>query len=485
MKSEHDEYTTMALLFFLFSQMLVCWAQQSPSCQARFPSVVLPPAGDKNIPPQMVGDWYKYRQLSEVLQQTGSINQRIRFVSIAQTVDTLTNTPAYAMTGQFVQYDIPENKTCVGHYWSGLYTEDGRLVGNVAVVEDNFVMRQGNYAVVYHDYDKMVIGYGCYGHKADGTCVTPVIWAQTRKFPGNFTAAEKAELDAIIDKAFEPYCIKATDVPLQVYNDMPDCPFLDFPDCSAKLARGLQLMNTSAMPTGNFGASGVPPPSTCQLPNSILATMSYDPTQMAGLWNGYRFKSVESGVSNSQLNWHVIGNSSLPMSSVKAQLMWMEYAVISNNVCLNGFYIGELGVNGQADGLLGPVSQAGDRVFFQLTTLYLDSHYALYYGCIIPDPASGNCRAPYVSAVTRQDPAQLSAVDKTSFDAIITPFFSKYGCSVNDIPLVGQTSNGPPCALQGSGDRCIQLSLQGLAEAIEPAPDRTATTTVKPNSYYY
>ncbi|XP_055344981.1 uncharacterized protein LOC129592863 isoform X2 [Paramacrobiotus metropolitanus] len=472
--------STRSWRFSSCSSTLICWAQQPALCQPVWPWFILPQAGDKNIPQQIVGDWYKYRQLANGLEPLGTINQKVRWTSVAQTVDTLTNTPALAITLQFAQYNIPENKTCANHYWSGLYTEDGRLVGNVAVVEDNYVMREASYGVLYHDYNKLVVAYGCYGRNPNGTCASPVVFAQTRVSPPDLTASDKAAFDAVIDQILEPYCAKATDVPLQVYNDQPFCPFLDFPDCSNKLVEGLQLINTSSQLTGNPGAAGAPPPSACQLPNSILATTSYDPTQMAGSWYGYRFKSVEGAVSNSHLNWHVIGKSSFPLSNVTAQLMWMEYVVVSSsNTCLHGYFLGALGVNGQADGLLGP--QGGDRVFFQLTTLYLDSKFALFYGCIIPDATSANCRSPYVSAVARQDASQLSAADKSSFDAIITPFFSKYGCSANDILLVGQTSNGPPCALQGFGDQCIQLNIKGLAGKVEAGSD--TSTTAKPYSY--
>ncbi|XP_055346197.1 uncharacterized protein LOC129593764 isoform X2 [Paramacrobiotus metropolitanus] len=458
---------------------------QPASCQQRFPYTILPDPGDIQVPQQIDGVWYKYRQLNQFSGATGVINDRVKWTVVASTVDTITNRSAVTLWGNFARYNMPENKTCQNHFWTGYLTDTGRHNGDVATTELHFVLKEGNGQILYHDYDKIFVEYACTGPKPDGTCSIPVIAVQTRVKPTDLSPADMASFDAVLNKLFAPYCITVDSIPKQPYtDDLPYCPFIDPPACSAANLRGLSFVKNADSSTPlNYGTTTKLLGNECRWPIAVPTddlVQSYDPTQLTGQWYAWYFLSVETDVNTLQYTWSSIDTGYLPLSNITAKSMWMEYTFLNSSGCQHGYYVGDMGINGQSEGLLGPISQTGDRVILKLNTMYFDGTYAVHYGCIVPDPVNNRCQLPFILIGARNSPLQVNEGNLRIFPKLVG-LFAKYNCFV--VPTVPYSIllDGPStsaCLFQGGTD-CVKLQIQGLQNTA-PA---NSTTTLPPASY--
>ncbi|XP_055344985.1 uncharacterized protein LOC129592867 [Paramacrobiotus metropolitanus] len=440
----------------LFIQLARSPAQKQ-RCSAQWP-VAIPPSADVNVPEKIAGIWYMYREKSR-FGSTSVFNQHVQWDIITQTVDTSTNQSAWAVTAQFAMNDAGGNRSCENHFWTGLYTVDGRMRGTMAATEDNLIMREVNLSILYHDYNKMLVAYGCIGPNQDGSCTTPLVIVQVRANLSSLSASDMDDLDSTLNTLFAAYCITANDIPQQRFDSRSPCLLIDSPDCTAKDIQGLRLL-------GNLNISDPSTPN-CRLPNAIASEAVLDPQQLTGSWSGYTAHLLGGPPYSLSIKWHSIGRSPSTSPNITSQLMWMEYFYASPGSthefrCSYGYYIGEVRSDGQLNGRVFEKSLGvpDARRVLSLSTVYQDANITVFYGCLIPNPVTGICSSWWLLAATRTSTSDFT------FHPVIDAFLSKYGACGDTRTLFASGVIASTCTSGSANDTCLQQSIPGLQEGV-------------------
>ncbi|XP_055331124.1 uncharacterized protein LOC129583372 [Paramacrobiotus metropolitanus] len=451
------------------------------SCSRRYPALINPPGGDAAA--QAAGTWFSYRQNGDVTQ-----NQNIVITSFGPTTEPFTNSSGIGTYMQLT-WATPSTGQCVNEYWTGIYANNGMQVGFDAVSTDT-INRLKAYSVLYHDYQKIMIGYGCYKPKQDGTCDTPMIWAQTRTRPDQMSASDKANFDSIINTTFQPYCITTQDLPLQTYDtSKPTCPLVNPPTCLSGLINGTALTvpsNTTAVQTTTAGTTTYGSAASAGSSNSganaciwplyipPASTFSYDTNKIGGIaWVYRQLFPLQAASVHPRYFRHVLGNSILPLTNLTGNFEWLEfvqYDNINSTQCSHGSWSGFAATNGQSVGLsFAPVPGGGEiQLPSRVVTLYYDTKYEVYYACTTPSLKPGLCDDPFVIVVGHNDPSQWSQSEKDHVDNdIVTPLFRPFGCSASDIPVQAFPSNKAPCDFIGAPS-CLNQYIAGFNDIAPP-----------------
>ncbi|XP_055340910.1 uncharacterized protein LOC129589992 [Paramacrobiotus metropolitanus] len=426
------------------------------------PAVATRQGGDD--PTQKAGTWYGYRQNGDV-----TINQQVTITNLGTTVEPLTNLTAVQQYQQST-WTTTTNSTCQNDYWTGIYVVNGMEIANGATTSDGYSVNhlKGN-SVLYHDYQKLIVEYGCKIPKKDGTCDTPLFWAKTRTRPDKLSASDKAAFDSIITTALQPYCITLAMMPLQLYDDSkPTCPYLDPPSCFASVLQG----NNATVPANfNAGQTATSTASSCKWPIYVAPKLTYDPQTVAGLWYVYRAVYLPEPTSvGMQYFWHILGSSLLPETNYTGNYAWAEYTQYndpSDTYCNYGYWTGMLVTTGQNVGFRFVTTDAGDSVLpLRSMTIYQDDKYEFFYGCSTPDLQMQTCASPFAMISARTDPSTWSQSEKDHVDNdIITPLIQSYGCAAKDMRLMPSVGSKPACALKGASS-CLNQFIAGYNELL-------------------
>ncbi|XP_055340976.1 uncharacterized protein LOC129590027 [Paramacrobiotus metropolitanus] len=443
------------------------------SCSAHYPTLAATPGGDD--PTQSVGTWYIYRKHGEV-----SINSRITVTNLGATIEPLTNLTAYQLYLQS-SWTTAANSTCQYEIWTGTYLINGMAIGNDVASRDGYSINHliGN-SILYHDYQKLMIGYGCMIPKTDGTCDTPVIWAETRTRPDQLSAGEMAAFDSIINITLQPYCVTTQDLPVQVYDDAkPSCPSIDPSSCMSTIIQGIKASVPSSNTTASVSSvafSYSSPASTCHWPVYIYPKLAYDPQTVAGLWWVYRAAfDAEPNSVGMRYFWHILGSAPLPQTPLNGNYAWAEYTQYDNpndTQCNYGYWTGMLVTTGQNVGFRFITSDSGDGIVpLRSMTIYQDDKYEFFYGCFIPNMQTQICASPFAMFSVRTDPTTWSQSEKDHVDNdIITPLIQSFGCAAKDMRIMPHPSDKAQCEWKGATP-CLNQFIAGYNELLPPVHD--------------
>ncbi|XP_055340983.1 uncharacterized protein LOC129590034 [Paramacrobiotus metropolitanus] len=422
-----------------------------------YPAVPTRPGGD--APSQKAGRWYGYRQNGEL-----TVNQQVIITNLGTTVDPLTNLAA-AQQYQQSTWTTTTNITCQNDFRTGIYVANGMEIVNDATPNDGYSVNhlRGN-SVLYHDYEKLVVGYGCRAPQKDGTCLhTPVVWSKTRARPDKLSASDRASFDRIINTALQPYCITTGMMPLQVYDDSkPTCPYVDPPSCFATILQGNNATVPANFVAGKKEKTTTAAPS-CKWPIYVASRLTYDAQKSGGLWHVYRHMYLPAPNAMGMIsNWHILGSSLFPETNYTGHYAWMEYTQYNSpsaTRCSYGYFTGMLASTGENVGFRFFTSDSGDGILpLRSMVLYHDDKYQFMYGCSTPDLKRQICASPFAMILARSDPAQWKQSEKDQVDNdIITPLIQSYGCDAKGIRVMPSAGSKPACQFRGATTSVKQL----------------------------
>ncbi|XP_055347457.1 uncharacterized protein LOC129594706 [Paramacrobiotus metropolitanus] len=203
-----------------------------------FPLVV-PSAPDPN-PEMITGLWYKYRQLGA---PNVTVNQYLVYYPIGRTGLPFSTIPAEAIWVEIPQFDSINDTMCDTRFWLGLFGVNGQNPGQNSQSATDYIPTQANLYGLYFDYERVFIMYGCRKpNYVTGMCDQPVIHVITRARPDKVNPAELQYIDDIVDRVLAPYCMRAVDVPQQIFTDKkPFCPLIPQPECVKKIVAGMVM----------------------------------------------------------------------------------------------------------------------------------------------------------------------------------------------------------------------------------------------------
>ncbi|XP_055335931.1 uncharacterized protein LOC129586627 [Paramacrobiotus metropolitanus] len=459
----------MILTFIVFSSVCIIINTSAQQCSPALPTVLLGNGGDS--PQQADGVWYVYRKMGGSYPSAA----QIQITSVAPYPDPVTSEPAYLQWWQI--FSDTATTSCPHQFWTGTYAGKGQQIGDLGGSDDNYIRRPTDFVVLYHDYQNLLVTYGCSKSQTDGVhCATPTIIAQTRKRPDQLSAADMDSFDNIINSAFSKYCVSVQNIPKETYGAKGTCAAIDPPNCVALDIQGMK--NTLVNPTGSaastspssYGSNTGTTLSGCKWPNTIPSQGQIDLKQIDGTFFVYRrIFPPEASPVNQQGAWHDVGLSASPLINASAHTYWAEYVNYANatsSQCVTGFFVGEIQTTGLITGLILPYTTAGAIQPYSSTFLLVDSTQLFFYGCGAQNLQTGICDAPVVVHFIRTNPLQLSQTEKDALDAVEDRYLNKYGCSAaKDVPLILHTADKPLCPMVAPTD-CMQNHITGYQQVL-------------------
>ncbi|XP_055350815.1 uncharacterized protein LOC129597353 [Paramacrobiotus metropolitanus] len=255
----------------------------------------------------------------------------ISIQSIAPYADPVTSAPGYL---QWWQIRRLQNSTdpsslsfCPTQHWTGSYTSSGQQIGDLGGPNDNYIMRPTDFVVLYHDYQNLMVSYGCSKPRADGVhCAAPTIIAQTRTRPDRLSAEQMDSFDNIINSIFSKYCITVQSIPRDEWEPKGLCIPVEPPGCIGEDYRGMRntiVNTTSSSSTATIAASSYGSSNTtssiCKWPNTMPSPGVINNTLISGTYYVYRrMFAPEPDPVNMVAEFHNIGPSASPLISASA-----------------------------------------------------------------------------------------------------------------------------------------------------------------------
>ncbi|XP_055335934.1 uncharacterized protein LOC129586634 [Paramacrobiotus metropolitanus] len=381
----------MGLLITFLSIVALCITRNvAQQCSPSLPTTLQGLGGDN--PLQADGVWYTYRQMG----RNYSTAAQIQITSVAPYPDPVTSQPGYLQWWQI----FPDTSAtpCLHQFWTESYTTGGLQIGDLGGSDDNYIMRPTDFVVMYHDYQNLMISYGCSKPQADGVhCATRTIVAQTRKRPDQLSTSEMDNLDSIINSAFSKYCVTVQNVPKDVYGPKGSCAAMEPPFCIGQDTQGMRntIRNTttSTATTAPSGSGSTVTTSGCKWPNSMPSPGQIDNSLVNGTFFVYRrVFSIEPNPVNMMADFHIVGPSASPLINASAQTFWAEYSSyhdFSSYDCVHGFFVGQIQGTGFTFGLILPYTTAPQP--YSNMYLVVDATQNLFYGCGSQNLQTGVC----------------------------------------------------------------------------------------------
>ncbi|XP_055335923.1 uncharacterized protein LOC129586620 [Paramacrobiotus metropolitanus] len=458
----------MILTFLFYFAALGIVANSAQQCSPSLPTTLQGVGGD--TPKQADGVWYVYRKMGG----NYSTAAQIQITSVAPYPDPVTSQPGYLQWWQIVSDTA--GAPCQHQFWTGSYTNGGMQIGDLGGSDDNYIMRPTDFVVLYHDYQNLMVTYGCSKSQADNVhCATATIIAQTRKRPDQLSASEMDNFDSIINSVFSKYCVTVQTIPKDVYGPKGTCTAIDPPFCVAQDIQGMKntIINATSPPattsSPNYG-SNTPTTTGCKWPNAFPSQGVVNNKLMDGrfyIWR--RMFAPEASPVNQQVDFHDVGASASPLINATARTIWAEYAnyaSANSSQCVNGLFVGQIQDTGLLTGLVIPYTADGAPQPLTAMFLYADTTQLLFYGCGAQNLQTGICDAPVVAHCTKANPLQMTQTEKDALDALEDRFLSQYGCSAaKDVPLIFHTSDKPLCPMTPPTD-CMQNHITGYQQVL-------------------
>ncbi|XP_055347774.1 uncharacterized protein LOC129594935 [Paramacrobiotus metropolitanus] len=452
--------------FFWFVSVCII-ATSSQQCSPSLPTTLQGLGGD--IPKQADGVWFVYRKMGGSYPTAA----QIQITSVVPSADPVTSQPGYLQWWQI--FPDSSGTPCVYRFWTGAYSNSGQQIGDLGGSEENYIMRPTDFVVLYHDYQNLMVSYGCSKSQPDNIhCATPTIIAQTRKRPDQLSAAEMDQFDGIINAAFAKYCVTVQNIPKDSYGPKGTCAAVDPPFCIAQDIQGMKntIVNSTSSPASSSSSTygGSSTATGGKWPNSVPSLGRIDNTLLNGTFYIYRrIFSPEADPVNQVYVFHDLGASASPLINASARTVWVEYsnyAGLNSSQCVNGLFVGEVQDTGLLTGLVIPYTTAGAEQPFTSMFWYADTTQFLFYGCGAQNLQTGICDAPVIGHCTRTNPLQMSQAEKDALDAIEDRFLSTYGCSAaKDVPLMVHTADKPMCPMLPPTE-CMQNHITGYQQVL-------------------
>ncbi|XP_055335890.1 uncharacterized protein LOC129586593 [Paramacrobiotus metropolitanus] len=454
---------------FVFLCFVVIIKNSRQQCSPSLPTSMKGIGGD--APQQADGVWYVYRKMGGNYSSAA----QIKITSVAPYYDPVTSEPQQLQWWEI--FSDTADSYCPHQFWTGSYSTSGTQIGSLGGSDDKYIMRPLDYVVLYHDYQNLLVSYGCGKSLADGVhCATPTIIAQTRKRPDQLSASEMDNFDNLINSAFSSYCVTVQNIPKETYGPKGTCAAIDPPFCIAQDIQGFKntIVNTSSSTTtttvapsyGGYGAV----PSVCKWPNSMPSQGKIDVSLITGKFYLYRRLFLPEAMPvNQYAVWTDMGPSATPLINAPGRTKWCEYvnyADAGSSQCVNGVYVGPIQDNGLQIGLILPTTTSGAIQPFSTMFLYVDASQQIFYGCGAQNLQTGICDSPVLVHLISKDPLQLTQAEKDAFDAQENVYLSKYGCSAaKDVPLTTQTAGLAVCP-QVPTTECMQNHITGYQQIL-------------------
>ncbi|XP_055335851.1 uncharacterized protein LOC129586568 isoform X2 [Paramacrobiotus metropolitanus] len=443
-------------------------------CSPSLPTVLTGIGGD--TPKQADGVWYVYRKMGGSYSSAA----QIQITSVAPYFDPVTSEPVQLQWWEIFQDTAATS--CIHQFWTGAYSTAGKQIGDLGGSDDSYIMRPTDYVVLYHNYQNLLISYGCAKSQADSVhCSTPTIIAQTRKRPDQLSASEMDNFDNLINSAFSAYCVTVQNIPKETYGPKGTCTSIDPPFCVAQDIQGMKntIVNssnssatatTTSVPNYGYGSYGVAAPSGCKWPNSMPSQGKVDISLITGKFYLYRRLFAPEGMPvNQYAVWSDLGASATPLINATARTKWCEYvnyADVGSSQCVNGFFVGQIQETGFLSGLIIPTTRPGALQPFSTVFQYVDAYQQIFYGCGAQNLQTGICDAPVLVHLIAKNPLQLTQAEKDAYDAQENVYLSKYGCSAGkDVPLTLHSADLAPCPQVPPTD-CMQNHITGYKQVL-------------------
>ncbi|XP_055347456.1 uncharacterized protein LOC129594705 [Paramacrobiotus metropolitanus] len=208
----------------------------------------------------------------------------------------------------------------------------------------------------------------------------------------------------------------------------------------------------------------------CGIPIVVNTVPIPDPARLAGTW--YKHRHTGAATVNQIFNHVALNRTGLPFtltSAVGTYIHIEQYNSVSDTQCINRFYIGVCGTNGQCPGK--GLSSVDDYVPINndFNMLYLDiDNFYIVYACGGPNYKTGMCDRPSFHVITRNRPDKLTADQVKAMDDITDAILTPYCFSAADIPQQAHTDSKPYCPFIDFPP-CVQRDITGLMNDVRNA----------------